>query len=271
MPEVITDGVRRAESRWRVVLLAVGFALAILVIFAGRNARRSRGRPFAGLLTDPYGAFSAVRWPGWQAESLPLRFPDQLVAVNGEPVAGRAGSPVARWISTRIAELQRAGQTRTRLTFETGKGEVTVERRIRTLGIDEIVFFFGLYALVALFVFWSGVAVMMLAWRQPAAKAYATWTLGTFVFLVTFFDYHTTGQLVPLFTLSTVVVQIAIIWLAYSFPDAAAPPPARVASGGADLRRARGRRRGRAAGRPADRPRRHRAARDRGEHRHRRA
>ncbi len=222
-PEVITDGVRRAESRWRVILLAVGFALAVLVIFAGRNARRSRGRAFAGLLTDPYGAFSAVHWPGWQSESLPLRFPDQLVAVDGEPVVGRVGSPVARWISTRIAELQRTGQTRTRLTFETGKGEITVERGIRTLGIDEIVFFFGLYALVALFVFWSGVAVMMLAWRQPAAKAYATWTLGTFVFLVTFFDYHTTGQLVPLFTLSTVVVQIAIIWLAYSFPT----PPRR--------------------------------------------
>jgi len=222
-PEVITDGVRRAESRWRVVLLAVGFALAVLIIFAGRNAQRSRGRPFAGLLTDPYGSFSAVHWPGWQSEALPLRFPDQLVAVDGEPVAGRTGSPVARWISSRFAELQRTGQTATRLTFETGKGEVTVERRIRTLGIDEIVFFFGLYALVALFVFWSGVAVMMLAWRQPAAKAYATWTLGTFVFLVTFFDYHTNGQLVPLFTVSTVVIQVALIWLAYSFPT----PPRR--------------------------------------------
>jgi signal transduction histidine kinase len=223
MSEVITDGLRRAESRWRAVFLVVSFALVILVIFAGRNARRSLGRPFAGLLTDPYGAFSAVRWPEWQAESLPLRFPDQLVAINGEPVAGRAGSPVVRWISARFAELQRTGQTRTRLTFETGKGEVTIERGIRTLGINEIVFFFGLYALVALFVFWSGVAVMMLAWRQPAAKAYATWALGTVVFLVTFFDYHTTGQLVPLFTLSTVVIQVAIIWLAYSFPT----PPRR--------------------------------------------
>ena len=144
------------------------------------------------------------------------------MAVDGEPVPGRGLAGGALDLGAiRRAPARRADAHAPHLRDR--QGRVTVERGIRTLGVDEIVFFFGLYALVALFVFWSGVAVMMLAWRQPAAKAYATWTLGTFVFLVTFFDYHTTGQLVPLFTLSTVVIQVAIIWLAYSFPT----PPRR--------------------------------------------
>jgi signal transduction histidine kinase len=44
--------------------------------------------------------------------------------------------------------------------------------------------------------------------------------VGTFIFLVTFYDYHTTAELAPLFSFETVWEQICVVWLAYSFPEA---------------------------------------------------
>src|SRR5881394_3646485 len=41
--------------------------------------------------------------------------------------------------------------------------------------------------------------------------------------MVTFYDYHSSAWLAPLFSLSTVWVSMCVIWLAYSFPD---PPRA---------------------------------------------
>ena len=42
---------------------------------------------------------------------------------------------------------------------------------------------------------WSGAAVLVLAGRRAGAVAYAGWSVSTFVFMVTFFDYHSTAVL----------------------------------------------------------------------------
>src|SRR6185369_16331800 len=110
-----------------------------------------------------------------------------------------------------------------RLTFETHDGPITVVRPLRRLGADEALFFFGLYALVGLFVLWSGLAVLVLARRRAGAVAYAAWSVASYVFLLTFYDYHSATWLAPLFSLSTVTVPVFVVWLAYSFPE---PPRA---------------------------------------------
>jgi signal transduction histidine kinase len=218
----MTERRQQAESsmraRWR-FLLVLGGSLFLLVGAAAVYARSCLGRPFPGLFTDPYGSFSAVWWPGWGAESVPLHFPDRLIAIDGAPASAGTGAAVAA--SRRLSERYAAGQREVTLTFATRHGTVAFGRRLRQLGAEEAVFFFGLYALIALFVAWSGLAVMLLARRRSGAIAYAWWSVGTSVFLICFFDYHTTTRLAPLFTLSTVCTPVFLAWLAYSFP---APP-----------------------------------------------
>jgi signal transduction histidine kinase len=181
---------------------------------------------FPGLFIDPHGSFSAVWWPAWGARMPPLRFPDRLIAIDGEPVppeTARFELP-ARPIAERLASLRARGQTDVRLTFATDQGPKTITRSLRARGADETLFYFGLYALVALFVLWSGLAVLVLARRRAGAIAYTAWSVGTFVFMVTFYDYHSAARLAPLFTLSTVSFPVCVVWLAYSFPE---PPRTR--------------------------------------------
>jgi len=231
----MTERTPRAQlqvpAQWRVAMAVLGVLLVPLLAFATMNALRTRGRPFPGLLVDPFGSFSAVWWPAWKPELPPLRFPDRLTGIDGEDTGadGRPGS--AQRIAAKIAERQRAGRTTVSLTFRTSGGPMTVARPIRTLGAEEIVFFFGVYALAALFVLWSGVVIVIFARRRSGASAYAWWTVGAFVFLVCFFDYHTTTRLVPLFALSTVWLQVCVIRMAYTFP--APPLRRRRALGGA--------------------------------------
>ena len=189
------------------------------------SAFRSQGRIFPALFIDPHASYSMVWWPSWGVERPPLRFPDQLIAIDGEPVpAPRAPLDLpAQPIAARLAALRGSGRSDVRLTFQTHEGPITVVRPLRALGTDEALFFFGVYTLVALFVLWSGLAVLVLARRRAGAVAYAGWSVASFVFMGTFYDYHSSAWLAPLFSLSTVAVPVFVVWLAYSFPE---PPKA---------------------------------------------
>ena len=210
-------------------IVAVGAGLAALTAVASLSAFRSHGRTFPGLFIDPHASFSAVWWPAWGAERPPLRFPDRLIAIDGEPVPQprRFGELPATAIAARVAALRAQGRSDVRLTFETHDGPVTLVRPLRALGADEALFFFGVYALVGLFVLWSGLAVLVLARRRAGAVAYAAWSVASYVFLLTFYDYHSAAWLAALFSLSTVTVPVFVIWLAYSFPE---PPRTRRAA-----------------------------------------
>jgi signal transduction histidine kinase len=214
------------SGRARSVVVLVGLALAALTLIAAAGARRADGRPFPGLFVDPHGSFSDIWWPGWGGQKPPLRFPDRLVAVDGEALAGPASrfDLATHRIAARVAAAVARGGDEVRLTFATARGPLDVRRPLRRLGAEEAAFFFGLYALMGVFVLWSGFAVLALARRRAGAIAYAAWSVGTFVFMVTFYDYHSTAVLAPLFSLSTVSVQLCALWLAYSFPE----PPRRL-------------------------------------------
>jgi hypothetical protein len=214
----------RSSTRWvsgaLVLLLLAGFSLAL---FCGLAARRAIGQPFPSLVVDPFGAYSAVRLPSWGGDPLPLRFPDRLVAIDGEPLVARStwtDLPADR-LAQRIAQLHRQGQTTVRLSFAR-RGATTatvVEQPIRSLRVEEVLAFFGLYAAAGLLVLWSGVLVLLLAFHREGARAFGFWSIGTFLWLTTFFDYHATRQFVPLFSLSTVLLTIGFMWIAFAFPE----------------------------------------------------
>src|SRR2546421_10371416 len=207
------------------LIVAVGIALTGLTVVASWSALCSHRRAFPGLFIDPHASFSEVWWPAWGAERPPMRFPDRLVAIDGEPVREKTRFELpAQAIAERLETLRARGDREARLPFATDGGPRTIARPLRPRGADEALFYFGLYTLVGLFVLWSGLAVLVLARRRAGAVGYAAWSVGTFVFMVTFYDYHSAAWLAPLFSLSTVSFPIFVIWLAYSFPE---PPLAR--------------------------------------------
>jgi signal transduction histidine kinase len=202
-------------------IIVIGLGLAAVAGTAAWSAHHSYRRPFPSLFIDPHGSFSLVWWPAWGDRRPPVNFPDQVVAIDGVPVrAPRSRFELpARAIAEELRALHARGRPEVQLTWSTPTGQTTTTRALRTLGTDETLFFFGLYALVGVFVVWSGLAVLMLAGRRTGAHAYAAWSISTFMFMVTFFDYHSTALLSPLFSLSTVSVSVCLVWLAYSFPE----------------------------------------------------
>lgn len=217
------DGARSPRSRLTVAgVLVVGVGLAALSVAAIVNAVRAHGRPFPGLVTDPYGSFSAISWPTWDSDKLPLRFPDRVIAVDGVPLPpatpGAADLP-GRRLAAQVRAADARGQRQVRLTFSTKAGDVTVVRPIRHFGLEEEVFFFALYALVGVFSLWSGAAVLRLAQRRAGAVAYACSSIFVFILLTTFYDYHTTTRLAPLFSLGSVGTLVSVFWLTYAFPE----------------------------------------------------
>src|SRR5262249_16982066 len=102
------------------VIVSVGVALTALTVVASWSALRSHGRTFPGLLIDPHASFSTVWWPAWGAQMPPVRFPDRLVAIDGEPVAQKTRFELpAQAIAERLAALRARGDTEVRLTFVT--------------------------------------------------------------------------------------------------------------------------------------------------------
>src|SRR5262245_55575727 len=108
------------------VIVAVGVALTGLTVVAAWSALRSHGRAFPGLFIDPHASFSEVWWPAWGAQRPPVRFPDQLVAIEGEPVREETRFELpAQAIAERLATLRARGSVEARLTFATDHGPKT--------------------------------------------------------------------------------------------------------------------------------------------------
>ncbi|NNC18130.1 HAMP domain-containing histidine kinase [Corallococcus exiguus] len=211
------------QSRPVTWLAVTAVALLLSVAAAASvNAWRSFGAPFPGLFVDPYADFSNVSMPAWAQEGLPLRYPDRLVAIEGQALP-RAHLFPSQTAAARIAALARDGATEARLTFSTSEGPREVRRPLLELGTNEVGFFFGFYAVVALFLLWTGGVVLVMAGHRPGARAYAAWTVGAYLLFLTFYDYHTTARLPAAFSLGGVGFDLGFLWLAYAFPE----PPKR--------------------------------------------
>lgn len=224
-----------SSQRDRIIPCVVAALLFFLIAaISARLAFSTKGQPFAGLLLDPYGSFSAVRFPTWP-EVDGLRSPDRLLAIEGRPVDRPRGAPnqiVLPAIHRSVEARHEAGGRSLTLTFQRGHGALSVVRPLGVLGVDEIAFFFGFYTLIGAVILASGVIVYLIAERRGAARAYGVWAAGTALFLVTFYDYHTTARLVPLFVIGAMSTSASFLWLAWAFPT---PPPGRRLSSLATL------------------------------------
>jgi two-component system sensor histidine kinase KdpD len=203
------------------VALAAVLLVAVATLAAGRLAASIWRAPFTGLLLDPYGSFSVIHLPSW-GERVPLRFPDHLVAIDGRAVPRDPAAPNASVLPAvfRMVEERRlAGVTSVELEFESRGAPVVFRRPIRQIGAEELGFLFGFYTVVGWAVLISGVVVYLAANRREAARAYGLWSVGLSLFFCTFFDYHTTAALTPLFGAGAMCAMFGWLWLAWAFPE----------------------------------------------------
>lgn len=171
---------------------------------------------YPSLFLDAYARFSAVDLPGLGTSSLGLRNPDPLVAIDGAELHCTLEETRAPLACVRTALDARRGDVQ--LTFEHDGQRVTVKRALAVLGAHELTLLFIVYAIVGLLVLWSGGMVLRHVQPSAGATAYAAWTLAASLFFFTFYDYHSTTWLAPVFSLATVGTEVAFLWLAFAFP-----------------------------------------------------
>ncbi|MBM7115693.1 HAMP domain-containing histidine kinase [Archangium primigenium] len=182
------------------------------------SASSTLGKPFPSLLLDAYHFYSLVELPSWEGPQPLPHVSHRLVAVNGQALSGRAplSSPLALYALT----ADTASDSVARLEFVDPRGQTSppVLARVSRLGAKEFLFFFVTYALAAWLVLWFGGMVFTLGGLPAARRAYAFWSVMTFLLLLSFYDYHTNAWLAPFFSLAAVGIPISALWLAYAFP-----------------------------------------------------
>ncbi|MDO9018264.1 MAG: ATP-binding protein [Deltaproteobacteria bacterium] len=201
---------------WLIGFILVG-SLSLLAAF---SAWRSVGISHPALFVDPYLCFSAVGLPSWRLDETRLRFPDRLISVDGVPIApGRHPEAYpSRALQRRIASAEAARARTVLLRFDRSGTVIEARRPIFHIGVADVVIFFGLYNGVGLLLLWSAVVIVLMAGRRPAGAAYGVMATALSVFMVSFFDYHSTFMMVPAFSIGSVFYSFGCSAMAYAFP-----------------------------------------------------
>nr|BDT38649.1 ATP-binding protein [Myxococcus sp. MH1] len=210
------------SSSLRLVVALLAMVSLCLGAAVTSSAWRTWGTPFAALLVDPYGAFSSVYLPRWNEQRLPLRHPNPVVACDGVPIdvaLARQGRFPGQQLHDCIQRAHDAGRTHVSLVFLQQGQSLTLQQPLRLFGAEEVLFLYGVYAVVGAFLLWSGLLVLLLAGRRDGAVAYGVLCISSFVFLLTLFDYHTRAVFMPLFIVSRLGTGVGLIWLGYAFPE----------------------------------------------------
>lgn len=192
-------------------------AAAAILGASAMGAWQSYGRPFPSLFYDPFGDFSIVHLPDWGTAALGVEGEDQIVSVDGRGVRG-VGS-AARAIEREVHAARGRGAEAVTLEIQRGERTFEVRASLRSIGLEELWWFWGLYVAAGALMLWSGLTAYRLARRRPGALAHLGLSVSAFVFLVTFFDYHTTRWLAPLFAASTFGNAVGLVAVALCFPD----------------------------------------------------
>src|SRR6185437_5990840 len=204
-------------------LLAIAlFAIVAFAICPLRDAIHCYGRPFAGILVDPDGLVSNLGLPTWDGFRQGLRYPDQILSVDGHELVADAGGGYRARVWDRAIEAA-ASATPPRETVHvrarTPEGERELDLRISSL--DPAAFWLNGIATIAIALLYVAGAFIALAAspRGHLARTFAKTTLLAALFLLTLFDYHTTRRLVPLFHIAFAMVPMGFAALALRLPD----------------------------------------------------
>ncbi len=210
-----------AAHRGRVVAVAAALLSIVgLYVIALALALSTIGAPYPGLVVDPYGSFSAVPVPFPSIKRVLLQFPDRLTSVNGRAVerGSRYGDLDVDRLRSRLRALDAAGERRLSLEFDHSGRSITVSEELRRFTVRELLVYFAFYGIAGLLLLWSGATALLLAGRRAATAPYVFLCVGSALFFGTFFDYHSTARLFPVFMLSTYWCTAGFLAVALTFP-----------------------------------------------------
>ncbi len=197
-------------ARWSLVVLLILSATTLIwaLVLAVQTVRL----PFPGLFTEPTLVVNNIGSMAWSGYAAGLGLPEQLVAIDGEPL----DRPTA------LIEALHDHQVGETVTFTARAAETGAVRPVRVsltplprLALWD--FFIIPYAL-GLFYLTAGGVMLWLRGREESAQVFALFCI--FIALVTglFFDLYTTHRLFPIWVAAVPLTGSAAIHLALVFP-----------------------------------------------------
>ncbi len=211
-------------TRWLlVVLLTLSAATLVWALVLALQMARL---PFPGLFTEPTLVVNDLGRMTWSGHAAGLHFPDQLIAIDGEPL----DSPTA------LVEALRYRSPGEMVTFTARHGETGTVRQVRVMlmPLPRSAFweFFLIPYALSLFYLAIGGVIFWLRSREESAQVFALFCI--FIALMTgaFFDVYTTHRLFPVWVVAIPLIGSAAIHLALVFPRPSAVlrrfPPLRL-------------------------------------------
>jgi signal transduction histidine kinase len=210
-----TDG--PARGGWPLYVIGV-LALAVAAV-AVPGAINWYGQPIAGVLVGPDAVVSGVMNADWDGARQGLDFPDRIVAIEGFRLDGLPQSERGRRLSQIVKRAASAGAAQVTVELRRGASERRIHLRIERLDsatwwlVAGSLFFAGVLCAVA------GLVALWVSPRARLARTFAVVAYAAALFTFTFFDYHTSYRLVPLFLISFAMLPGALCMLALRLPD----------------------------------------------------
>lgn len=204
---------KRSRFAWYshfVPVTATLLALAMLVLTPIWALQVYR-QPFIGVLLEPNNIVSKITGDKWPVAGVGARWPDQLIAVNGQPVTTAAEF---------YAALDANGFDSIELTFQRPDIGVPTGVYLKPIQIPlwDFISLFVIPYLVGLVFLIIGVWAYRVRSGLRASRALLVFAASVSVATTTFFDMNTTHHVVALWTLSLPVAASACIHLALVFP-----------------------------------------------------
>jgi signal transduction histidine kinase len=209
----------RTAPKTSIAAWIIAVAAACITATAFQQAAHWYQHPMAGILATPDGNVSSIGLPTWSGIDQGLRFPDRLLSIDGVAVTRSRTAYAGRVWDRAVEEADSQGHPSVHARVATVHGERDVDLRLAHLdapswwlygGIN--IFTGALYALAA-------VIALSSSPRGALSRTFAKFAIFASLYFLTFFDNHTSRQLVPLFITAFACVPFALIALALRLPD----------------------------------------------------
>jgi signal transduction histidine kinase len=204
-------------QRWPLYVLVAACLFTAVVAF--KNAVSWYGHPIAGMFVDPGGVVSNFGLPEWDGNRQGLRFPDLVLAADGNPLVAGRGQPRARVLDEAVDRAHATGTRTVEVEARSATGVRTARLRVQPLeplawwlNAGSLLVAGALYTAAGLIALWANP-------RSPLARTFAKLGICSGLLIGLTFDFHTTRSLAPLFFIAYGFAPISWFALALRLPD----------------------------------------------------
>ena len=191
----------------------IGFVL-LTVLALGLSVGEWQ-RPIIGMLVDPFGRVTNYGWPSWSGFRVGLSYPDQVVAVGGQPLRPPHGVHM-EVLAEQVAQAQ---LDEVQLSVMQGGELRQVVVRSERLGFLPWLILCGGYLILAWLWLFAGGLSYTVRPTGSAVGVFVRWVMLSAGLLITLFDYHTTRRLVLFNLLFYSLLPTAIFEFGLVFPE----------------------------------------------------